>query len=298
MREGSVGLSDDILDDLLACWVHVRLSYATLRVSLVTGLKVALGGSPPAGTALPAHEKPTNPNPGEAAMPFTPTAPTTATQEMTRPDPAPTSPAPTPDGVESRQASDSADGVASGADGGSAAQDSTERQGPKERSARRPAKEWLAGVSAATIIASAATIIAALTGAIVVVMLFTMQQAFNDLRADIAELRAEIADVRTELKADIAALRTELKADIADVRTEIADVRTELKADIADVRTEVADLREDLNETDTRLTVLISVLNARREVEAAMEGRLLPLVETASPDSLNPRRGDPRLGVS
>jgi len=50
-------------------------------------------------------------------------------------------------------------------------------------------------------------------------------------KADIANLRTEIAEVRTELKGDIADLRTELKGDIADLRTE-------LKGDIANLRQE------------------------------------------------------------
>ena len=58
-------------------------------------------------------------------------------------------------------------------------------------------------------------------------------------KIDIAEVRTEIAELRTELKTEIAELRTELKTDIAGVRTE-------LKTDIAGVRTEIAELRTDL----------------------------------------------------
>jgi len=63
-----------------------------------------------------------------------------------------------------------------------------------------------------------------------------------------AELRAEIAEVRTEL----AGVRTELKGDIADVRTELAGVRTEFKGDIAELRSEfkgdIAALRSDMDD--------------------------------------------------
>jgi hypothetical protein len=70
---------------------------------------------------------------------------------------------------------------------------------------------------------------------------------------DVADLKADMADMRTELKADMADMRTELKADMADMRTELkadmADLRTELKAEIADVRAglgaEIKDLRKD-----------------------------------------------------
>ena len=67
---------------------------------------------------------------------------------------------------------------------------------------------------------------------------------------DIAEVRAEIAEVRAELKGDIAEVRAELKGDIAEVRAEVAGVKTELKGDIAGVKTElkgdIADLKKDI----------------------------------------------------
>jgi len=55
----------------------------------------------------------------------------------------------------------------------------------------------------------------------------------TELKGDIADLRAEMAELRAELKGDIADLRAELKGDIADLRAEMADLRTELKGDIA-----------------------------------------------------------------
>jgi F0F1-type ATP synthase membrane subunit b/b' len=62
------------------------------------------------------------------------------------------------------------------------------------------------------------------------------------------ELKGDISNVRTELKKDIANVRTELKQDISNVRTElkqdISNVRTELKQDISNVRTE---LKKDIS---------------------------------------------------
>ncbi|MHA0899249.1 MAG: hypothetical protein C6D10_03360 [Candidatus Liberibacter solanacearum] len=62
----------------------------------------------------------------------------------------------------------------------------------------------------------------------------------TDLKEDIVNVRADISNVRTELKEDISNVRTELKEDISNVRTElkedISKVRTELKEDIADVK--------------------------------------------------------------
>jgi uncharacterized protein YdhG (YjbR/CyaY superfamily) len=40
-------------------------------------------------------------------------------------------------------------------------------------------------------------------------------------KADLAELRTEIAELRTELKMEMAELRTELKAEMAALRTEL-----------------------------------------------------------------------------
>ncbi|MBF0450595.1 MAG: DUF1640 domain-containing protein [Candidatus Magnetomorum sp.] len=71
-------------------------------------------------------------------------------------------------------------------------------------------------------------------------------------KADISDLRGEvkedIANLRGELKADIANLRGELKADIANLRGELKEdinnLRGELKEDIANLRGE---LKEDIN---------------------------------------------------
>ena len=61
----------------------------------------------------------------------------------------------------------------------------------------------------------------------------TIRAAFTDsvaTKADIAELRADMAALRTELKGDIAELRTELKGDMAELRTDMAGLRTEIQA--------------------------------------------------------------------
>ena len=61
----------------------------------------------------------------------------------------------------------------------------------------------------------------------------TIRAALTDsvaTKADIAELRADMAALRTELKGDIAELRTELKGDMAELRTDMAGLRTEIQA--------------------------------------------------------------------
>ncbi|MBQ4284215.1 MAG: hypothetical protein IJB96_09860, partial [Lachnospira sp.] len=64
-------------------------------------------------------------------------------------------------------------------------------------------------------------------------------------------------------------VKAELKAEIADVRTEIADVKAELKAEIADVRTEVAEVKEDLK--SVKLTIENEL---RKSIRIVCEGHL------------------------
>ena len=85
-----------------------------------------------------------------------------------------------------------------------------------------------------------------------------MKSVHSDLRADIAEVKGEIARVEAGLKVDIADLRGELKVDIADLRGELKDdivrVEAELKGDIARVEAElkgdIARLKADINQID------------------------------------------------
>ena len=51
-------------------------------------------------------------------------------------------------------------------------------------------------------------------------------------KTDIAELRADMAELRAELKTDMAELRAELKTDMADLRTELKTDMAELKHDL------------------------------------------------------------------
>ena len=72
----------------------------------------------------------------------------------------------------------------------------------------------------------------------------------TEFHKEIAEIRMDIAELRSELKQDIAELRSELKQDIAELRSElkqdIAELRSEYKQDIAQLRTEIVALRADL----------------------------------------------------
>ena len=81
----------------------------------------------------------------------------------------------------------------------------------------------------------------------------------TELKEEVAKVRVDIAEVNAKLetkanKEDIAEVRTELKENIAKVRTElkedITEVRTELKENIAEVRT---GLRNDIVRIETKI---------------------------------------------
>lgn len=63
------------------------------------------------------------------------------------------------------------------------------------------------------------------------------------LRAEMADLRTESANLRTELHTEMSELRSELRGEMSelrsDLRGEMAGLRTELRGEMADLRTEM-----------------------------------------------------------
>ncbi|WP_448824448.1 coiled-coil domain-containing protein [Capnocytophaga ochracea] len=56
----------------------------------------------------------------------------------------------------------------------------------------------------------------------------------TEFHKEIAEIRMDIAELRSELKQDIAELRSEYKQDIAELRTEIVALRADLQNEMKD----------------------------------------------------------------
>jgi len=83
--------------------------------------------------------------------------------------------------------------------------------------------------------------------------------AKSELKADIADVRAEIAAVKAELKADIADVRAEIAAVKAELKAEIAAVKAELKAEIADVK---AELKAEIAAVESRLMMTFADLRS------------------------------------
>ena len=72
-------------------------------------------------------------------------------------------------------------------------------------------------------------------------------------KADIAEVRGEIAEVRK----DVAGLRME----VAEVREQVAGLRSEMHEEIAGVRGEVNCLRAEMHEANSKLLQWVIIIN-------------------------------------
>ena len=94
----------------------------------------------------------------------------------------------------------------------------------------------------------------------------TLNPAFEHLatKADLAELRGDIrtemAELRGELRADNATLRGEMTTDNANLRSELRDeignVRSEVKDDIAALATRVGELDTRIDSIEKQFTSL------------------------------------------
>ncbi len=105
------------------------------------------------------------------------------------------------------------------------------------------------------------------------VPLFDTRDAAEDLEAagfESKQAKAIVLVVDKSLtggvatKADLAEVKAELKADIAEVRTELTEVKAELKADIAEVKADTALVRTELAEVKANL-------------EKAIQGQIIKL---------------------
>ena len=72
----------------------------------------------------------------------------------------------------------------------------------------------------------------------------------TDMEVEFGKVRAEFANVRAEMATEFANVRAEMATEFANVRTEMrtefSNVRTEMRTEFANVRAEMADLRTEL----------------------------------------------------
>ena len=100
--------------------------------------------------------------------------------------------------------------------------------------------------------------------------------AIKDIKSEIATndfVRAEIAELKTELKQDNAKIRNEMSELKAELKQDISDLKAELKQDISDLRAElkqdIATLNETLNTEVSRLDNKISELRSEVKQDIA-----------------------------
>ena len=98
---------------------------------------------------------------------------------------------------------------------------------------------------------------------------------WEQLAADVAGMRTDLASVRTDLSQEIRSVRTDLSQEIRSVRTdlsqEIASVRTDLSQEIASVRTdqthETALVRREVSALDERMDARFDIFESRLRTE-------------------------------
>jgi predicted nucleic acid-binding Zn-ribbon protein len=74
----------------------------------------------------------------------------------------------------------------------------------------------------------------------------TNQRIDNAVATIGADLRVEMAELRTELRGEMAELRTELRGEMAGLRTELQGEMAELRGDMAGLQGDMAGLRGEL----------------------------------------------------
>ena len=84
-------------------------------------------------------------------------------------------------------------------------------------------------------------------------------KALREAGADEALAEAVVATVGDAIggnvatKADLAEVKAELKSDMAAVKTDLAEVKSELKSDMVAVRADLAEVKSDIAEVEARL---------------------------------------------
>ena len=94
-------------------------------------------------------------------------------------------------------------------------------------------------------------------------------------RSDMAEIRVELAEFRTESRTELAEFKTEIRTELAGVKVELAEFKTEVRTELADVKAEVAVLDTPLDRVEQDVKdVKVSVNNLEIAL-SNMETRLV-----------------------
>ena len=92
----------------------------------------------------------------------------------------------------------------------------------------------------------------------------TTKEMFELLRSDIQNQSSEVKTQITELKAEIADVRSDMKNQSSELKAQIAEVRSELKAEIADVRSDIQSLGDRLRNVETAVAGTTAVATYKK----------------------------------
>ncbi len=106
-------------------------------------------------------------------------------------------------------------------------------------------------------------------GALIVALGIFMWSVTSNLysatRADVGEVKTEVAGLRSDLRnevsglrSEVGGLRSELHADVGAMRTEIVGLREDLREDAGAMRMEIGGLRKDFGEWRTEIAAQMS----------------------------------------
>lgn len=98
-----------------------------------------------------------------------------------------------------------------------------------------------------------------------------------EFKANQAQMRQEMAEVKAELKQDIAEVRAELKQDIADLRSEVKQEIVEVRQEIAEVKQEVSGVKAELKHEIAE--VKINIIKWVVGIQVATAGVLIAVIK-------------------
>lgn len=97
-----------------------------------------------------------------------------------------------------------------------------------------------------------------------------IQAELVGLRTDVNGLKAEMTEVRTELRTGFSEVRAELREGLTEVRTELREGLSDVREGLSEVRTELreglADVRTEMHEGFTRVRTEITALRGDMEI--------------------------------
>ncbi len=119
-----------------------------------------------------------------------------------------------------------------------------------ERPAAAPGLDATTSINNLTFLLGVGAVVAAVVGGSC-----STNARIGDVRADVADLRVEVRELRAEVRGEVAGLRTEfgglrngVQGEVAGLRTEFGGLRNGVQGEVAGLRTEFGGLRGEIHD--------------------------------------------------